>query len=115
MNTTIRIIDGQIYDPKNSVDGKVQDIYIKDGKIVKESSDKGREINAKGMIVMPGGIDMHSHIAGPKVNLGRKLQPEDHSQDVQVPKGSAPHAAPMIHQQIPPQKVCRKALAHPSY
>ena len=84
MNTTIRIIDGQVYDPKNSVDGKVQDIYIKDGKIVKESSDKGSEINAKGMIVMPGGIDMHSHIAGPKVNLGRKLQPEDHSQDVQV-------------------------------
>ena len=25
------------------------------------------------MVVMPGGVDIHSHIAGPKVNLARKL------------------------------------------
>jgi len=81
---TIRIVGGTVYDPKNSVDGKVQDVCIKDGKIVEKISEKVTEINAKGMIIMPGGIDMHSHIAGPKVNLGRKLQPEDHSQDVQV-------------------------------
>jgi formylmethanofuran dehydrogenase subunit A len=26
---------------------------------------------------MPGGIDMHCHIAGPKVNSARKMRPED--------------------------------------
>src|SRR5690606_7735150 len=31
-----------------------------------------------GLVVMPGGIDMHCHIAGPKVNAARKLLPEDH-------------------------------------
>jgi formylmethanofuran dehydrogenase subunit A len=27
---------------------------------------------------MPGGIDIHSHIAGAKVNIGRLMRPEDH-------------------------------------
>jgi formylmethanofuran dehydrogenase subunit A len=27
---------------------------------------------------MPGGVDIHAHIAGPKVNAGRLLRPEDH-------------------------------------
>ena len=26
---------------------------------------------------MPGGIDMHCHIAGPKVNVARKMRPEE--------------------------------------
>src|SRR5580658_7655368 len=26
---------------------------------------------------MPGGVDMHAHIAGPKVNFARKMRPED--------------------------------------
>ena len=26
---------------------------------------------------MPGGVDMHAHIAGPKVNVARKMRPED--------------------------------------
>src|SRR5262249_47958143 len=28
-------------------------------------------------VIMPGGVDMHAHIAGPKVNVARKLRPED--------------------------------------
>ncbi|HHY38231.1 MAG TPA: formylmethanofuran dehydrogenase subunit A [Clostridia bacterium] len=35
-------------------------------------------IDASGMIVMPGGVDIHTHIAGPKVNVGRILCPEYH-------------------------------------
>jgi formylmethanofuran dehydrogenase subunit A len=34
------------------------------------------------MIVMPGGVDLHSHIAGSKINAGRLLRPEDHRGDV---------------------------------
>jgi formylmethanofuran dehydrogenase subunit A len=34
-------------------------------------------IDAGGRLVMPGGVDAHSHIAGAKVNLGRLMRPED--------------------------------------
>nr|MDO8115332.1 formylmethanofuran dehydrogenase subunit A [Candidatus Sigynarchaeota archaeon] len=37
--------------------------------------------DASGKIVMPGGVDIHSHIAGPKVNVGRLFRPEDHVKD----------------------------------
>ena len=30
---------------------------------------------------MPGGVDIHAHIAGPKVNAARKLAPEEHRAD----------------------------------
>ncbi len=35
-----------------------------------------RTIDAPGMVVMPGGVDMHCHIAGPKVNMARKMMPD---------------------------------------
>ena len=31
---------------------------------------------------MPGGVDIHAHIAGPAVNAARKLSPEEHRADV---------------------------------
>ncbi len=39
---------------------------------------KIKVIDASGKVVMPGGVDIHAHIAGPKVNSGRLLRPEDH-------------------------------------
>jgi formylmethanofuran dehydrogenase subunit A len=33
------------------------------------------------MVVMPGGVDIHAHIAGPKVNAARKLSPEERRND----------------------------------
>jgi len=79
----LRIINGRVYDPANGVDGEVATICIRDRKIVESVSDSARTIDAHGMVVMPGGVDIHCHIAGPKVNLARKLQPEDHRLDVQ--------------------------------
>ena len=35
-------------------------------------------IDAAGLVVMAGGVDVHSHIVGSKVNAGRKFCPEDH-------------------------------------
>ncbi len=81
MSAEIRIVNGTVYDPANDIDGQVRDICIKDGKIVDSVSDKAQKIDAGGMVVMPGGVDIHCHIAGPKVNLARKLQPEDHRHD----------------------------------
>jgi len=76
------IRNGFVYDPLNSVNGEKMDIAVKDGKIVdKVNERKARKIDASGMIVMPGGVDIHSHIAGSKVNAGRLLRPEDHFKD----------------------------------
>jgi len=72
---------GYVFDPINGVKGEKLDIGVKDGKIVDPSKLDERNakvIDARGKTVMPGGVDLHSHIAGPKVNVGRLLRPEDH-------------------------------------
>src|SRR5262249_15632525 len=69
------------YDPTHGIDGVVQDIWIRDGKVVAPPSDPDERadttIDASGLVIMPGGVDMHAHIAGPKVNVARKMRPED--------------------------------------
>jgi len=58
------------------------DIAIKDGKIVEKVDElRAEKVDASGMIVMPGGVDIHCHIAGSEVNTGRLLRPEDHFKD----------------------------------
>jgi formylmethanofuran dehydrogenase subunit A len=74
--------DGFVFDPMNNVAGEKMDIAICNGKIV-ERIDNCDVIDASGMTVMPGGVDLHSHIAGSKVNSGRLLRPEDHYKDVE--------------------------------
>src|SRR5947199_853774 len=79
--TFLKIANGTIYDPANGVDGLVQDIWIQDGKVIPAPSDPDvypdKILDATGLVVMPGGVDMHAHIAGPKVNVARKMRPED--------------------------------------
>jgi formylmethanofuran dehydrogenase subunit A len=77
---TFKIVNGQVYDPANGVNGAVRTIAVKAGRIVAESEldVSARTIDGRGMLVLPGGVDMHTHIAGPKVNAARKLRPEDH-------------------------------------
>jgi formylmethanofuran dehydrogenase subunit A len=61
------------------------DICVENGKIVEKVNERKAEvIDASGMIVMPGGVDIHSHIAGSAVNAGRLLRPEDHFKDVEA-------------------------------
>ena len=79
--SSLRITGGTIYDPANGIDGQVGDIWIVDGQVVETPVDPAasadRTIDATGLVVMPGGIDMHCHIAGPKVNTARKMIPDD--------------------------------------
>ena len=63
----IRIAGGRVYDPANGVAGEVRDVCVQDGKIVADVPAHARRIDARGMVVMPGGVDIHAHIAGPKV------------------------------------------------
>ncbi|MGI6406465.1 MAG: formylmethanofuran dehydrogenase subunit A [Syntrophaceticus sp.] len=73
-----KIINGRVYDPVHGIDGERKTIYIKDGSIVEGPFEGAEVIDAQGMVVMPGGVEVHSHIAGPKVNVGRQMCPEDH-------------------------------------
>jgi len=77
----VKLAGGTVYDPANGIDGEVCDIWFAGGKIVSAPGDPeskpSRTIDAAGMVVMPGGIDMHCHIAGPKVNVARKMRPEE--------------------------------------
>src|SRR3954468_592796 len=77
----LKIAGGVVHDPVNHIDGAVQDVWVQDGKIVAAPTDPevrpDRVLDAAGLVVMPGGVDMHAHIAGPKVNLARKMRPED--------------------------------------
>ncbi len=70
---------GRVIDPTNEVDA-VRDVVIRDGRIVAPSADDAglESIDVSGCIVMAGGIDMHTHIGGGKVNLARLLLPESH-------------------------------------
>ena len=71
------IKNGIVYDPLNNIDGEKKEIHIKDGVIVDKVNGDAKIIDASGMIIMPGGVDIHSHIAGTKVNAGRQFRPED--------------------------------------
>jgi formylmethanofuran dehydrogenase subunit A len=77
----LRIAQGRVYDPANGVNGEVRDVCLDGGKVVDELPPHAPRIAARGMVVMPGGVDIHSHIAGPKINLARKLTPEEHRAD----------------------------------
>ncbi|MGE3771814.1 MAG: formylmethanofuran dehydrogenase subunit A [Gammaproteobacteria bacterium] len=92
---------GRVYDPANGVDGEVRSIYLRDGRIVAAPAEPGdirQTFDLAGCVVMAGGVDIHTHIGGGKVNLARMLLPEDHRGDL-VPRGRHPrmgcgHAAP---------------------
>jgi formylmethanofuran dehydrogenase subunit A len=81
MTPLLKIAGGTVYDPINNLDGVVKDLWIRDGKIIAPPSEPDvrpdKILDAAGLVVMPGGVDMHAHIAGPKVNLARKMRPED--------------------------------------
>jgi len=79
--TLIKLSGGRIFDPANNRHGEVGDLHIRDGRIGSAAA-PGEPIDQSfdlaGKIVMPGGIDIHSHVAGGKVNLARALMTSDH-------------------------------------
>src|SRR5688572_24815964 len=79
--SSLRITGGIVHDPANGVDGLVRDICIAAGRVVDEVPAGARVIDATGMIVMPGGVDIHSHVASGSVNLARRLLPDEHDAD----------------------------------
>src|SRR2546422_9965964 len=75
----LRLTGGRVYDPANGVNGEVKDISISKGRIVDEVEGAGaRTIDVSGMVVFPGGVDVHTHVAGAALNFARAMIPEDH-------------------------------------
>lgn len=52
----IKLTGGTVYDPASGVDGKLQDIYIQDGRIVAKPTDAvvDKEYDLKDKVVMSG-------------------------------------------------------------
>src|SRR5262245_41616497 len=75
----LRITRGTVYDPANRIDGAVKDVCIADGCIVADAdlAPDARTIDATGMVVMPGGLDVQPHVAGGALNFARGLVPEN--------------------------------------
>jgi len=97
----IKLSGGKVYDPAHQIDGKVMDIYIRDGRIVSRPRDDetiDQTFNLSGKVIMAGAIDMHTHIGGGKVNIARMMLPEDHRADPSVHselcRSGCGHAAP---------------------
>lgn len=65
---SILIRQGRIIDPENNFDG-LADILLENGKVVKIDknikADKAKAIDAKDKLVIPGLIDMHTHLRQP--------------------------------------------------
>jgi formylmethanofuran dehydrogenase subunit A len=95
----LKIAGGAIYDPANGVNGLVQDLWVLRGKIVVAPSDQQtctvRTLDATGLVVMPGGVDMHCHIAGPKVNAARKMRPEEKRKAEVIHRTATTHSGTM--------------------
>jgi formylmethanofuran dehydrogenase subunit A len=77
--------NGFVFDPEHKINGEKMDVFIDNGKIVESITGTDvKVIDVSDMVVMPGGVDIHSHIAGSEVNAGRLLRPEDHIKDIEV-------------------------------
>jgi formylmethanofuran dehydrogenase subunit A len=74
-----RIAGGRVIDPANGRDG-IGDVWVRGDRIIEAPHDARADTtyDAAGKIVMAGGIDIHSHIAGWNVNTARLLLPEFH-------------------------------------
>ncbi|MDE2484801.1 MAG: formylmethanofuran dehydrogenase subunit A [candidate division NC10 bacterium] len=80
MGRSLRIVGGEVYDPANGIDGTIKEICVEDGKIVESCTGPAEVIDASNLVVMPGGVDIHTHIGSPAVNAARGFRPEDHRQ-----------------------------------
>ncbi|MDF2601286.1 MAG: formylmethanofuran dehydrogenase subunit, partial [Methylobacterium brachiatum] len=82
---------GRVVDPTASRDA-VGDVWIEDGRVVEPAGrEPDRVIDASGCVVMAGGVEVHSHIAGGNVITSRLLLP-----DLYVSEAS-PEGHPFAH------------------
>ena len=83
----IRLAGGKTLDPTRSMEPITEDLWI-DGDRIAAPPAGGRPADlvrdVSGHVLMAGAIDIHTHIAGGKVNLGRLLSARDHREHVEA-------------------------------
>jgi len=67
----IKITGGRLYDPAQGLDGAQQDLFIQGDRIVSHLAKTDRVIEARGQIVVPGGIDLRGQVATYGLNFLR--------------------------------------------
>lgn len=103
--------NGKLYDPAHNKNGVVEDIYIRDGRIIAKPNQTekiNQTYDLTGKVVMAGAIDMHSHIGGGKVNIARMMLPEFQIKQRQEAKN---YSEPEAHICTPN---CSHNATHPS-
>ncbi len=85
-----------VVDPIQGIDCEIMDICIDrdSGRIVPcdgMPTQNAEIVDVGGRLTMAGGIDIHSHVAGPKINIARLMRPEDHYR-TNVPRDHYPRA-----------------------
>ncbi|MHA1771906.1 MAG: formylmethanofuran dehydrogenase subunit A [Candidatus Thorarchaeota archaeon] len=78
MSDEILLKNCSLFDPVQGIDGETVDIAIRDGRIVESVGSKASIIDLHHRLVMPGGVDLHSHILGSKIGMARTMMPEYH-------------------------------------
>lgn len=71
----ILIRNARVYDPASAIDGEIQDIWV-NGEFIcsPPASDCNPEvIDARGYILAPAGVEIHTHVAGAALNSSRNL------------------------------------------
>ncbi len=78
--TTLRLRHGRVIDPAAPAPDSLRELCVRDGRIatLADGERADEEIDASGCVILAGGIDLHTHIGGGKVNLARMLMVEDH-------------------------------------
>jgi len=61
---SLKITNGRVIDPSNGID-EVRDLFVRDGKISQTAVEEAEEIDASGLVVAPGLIDIHVHLREP--------------------------------------------------
>ena len=76
--TKIRLINAKIIDPLQGKNKVIETIHITtQGRIGStDLVEDNEEIDCRNMVMMAGGIDLHTHIGGGKTNIARMLMPE---------------------------------------
>ena len=67
----LKIAGGRLYDPTCGWDGEAGDLYIEDGRLVAPLPEVDREIEARGQIVTPAGIELRGQVATYGLNFLR--------------------------------------------
>ena len=64
MKNEILIKNARVVDPSQNLD-KVCDIAVRDGVFAEKVSPKAEVVDAKGLVLTPGFVDMHVHLREP--------------------------------------------------